>query len=104
MLCVAYLFVVIIFLVLGVFLSRGKGGFLIAGYNTASKEKKEKIDEKKLCRFVGKLMFTSAGCWLIIAISIFIDSDSLHFIGLGLFLFIILGGVIYASTGNRFNR
>lgn len=31
----------------------GKGSWLIAGYNTASKKEKEKYDEKKLCRAVG---------------------------------------------------
>jgi len=31
----------------------GKGSFLIAGYNTASKQEKEKYDEKKLCRVMG---------------------------------------------------
>ena len=31
----------------------GKGSFLIAGYNTSSKEEKEKYNEKKLCRVVG---------------------------------------------------
>jgi hypothetical protein len=31
----------------------GKGSFLIAGYNTAGKEKKQRYDEKKLCRVVG---------------------------------------------------
>lgn len=36
----------------GVLLS-GRGGFLIAGYNTASKAEKEKYDEKKLCRITG---------------------------------------------------
>jgi O-antigen/teichoic acid export membrane protein len=31
----------------------GKGGWLISGYNTMSKEEKAKYDEKKLCRWVG---------------------------------------------------
>lgn len=31
----------------------GHGANLIVGYNTASKEKKEKYDEKKLCRVIG---------------------------------------------------
>lgn len=34
----------------------GKGSFLIAGYNTASKEEKERYDEKKLCRVMGLCM------------------------------------------------
>ncbi len=39
--------------VLSIVLLMGKGSFLIAGYNTASKQEKEKYDVKKLCRVVG---------------------------------------------------
>ncbi|MDD3244253.1 MAG: DUF3784 domain-containing protein [Eubacteriales bacterium] len=31
----------------------GKGAFLIAGYNTSSREERAKYDEKKLCRTMG---------------------------------------------------
>ena len=34
----------------------GKGSWLIAGYNTSSKEEKEKYDAKKMCRVVGGCM------------------------------------------------
>lgn len=57
------------FVILGIMFLCGKGSFLIAGYNTASKAEKEKIDEKKLCRYVGKLMFAFAGCFLILMAS-----------------------------------
>lgn len=43
----------LVFLVMAVFLFRGKGSWLIAGYNTASREEREKYDEKKLCRTTG---------------------------------------------------
>lgn len=36
----------ILFALLSGVLLSGRGGFLIAGYNTASKEEKEKYDEK----------------------------------------------------------
>ena len=39
--------------VISAILLLGKGSWLIAGYNTASKENKEKFDRKKLCRVVG---------------------------------------------------
>ncbi|WP_160673959.1 DUF3784 domain-containing protein [Clostridium sp. C8-1-8] len=38
---------------LSLILISGKGGILLAGYNTLSKEEKEKYDEKKLCRNSG---------------------------------------------------
>lgn len=44
------LFVAFSFLTLDIFLFNRKGKWLIAGYNTASKQEKEEYDEKKLCK------------------------------------------------------
>ncbi len=43
----------VIFAVFSIVLLSGHGGWFISGYNTASKEEKEKYDEKKLCRIMG---------------------------------------------------
>lgn len=54
---------VIFFLwLIAVILMSGKGGFLIAGYNTAPKEQKRKYDEKKLSRIYGIGMLIIALC------------------------------------------
>ena len=45
-----------VFAVLSILFFTGKGSFLIAGYNTASKEQKKRYDEKKLCRLMGVSM------------------------------------------------
>ena len=45
--------VFVIFAVLSIILLSGHGSWLISGYNTASKEEKEKYNEKKLCRTMG---------------------------------------------------
>ena len=45
--------VFVIFAVLSIVLLSGHGSGVISGYNTASKEEKEKYDEKKLCRTMG---------------------------------------------------
>ena len=45
--------VFILFTILSIILLSGHGSWLISGYNTASKEEKEKYDEKKLCRTMG---------------------------------------------------
>ena len=42
-----------LFVILSIVLISGRGSWLIAGYNTASKEEKAKYDEKKLCRING---------------------------------------------------
>ena len=45
--------VFVIFAVLSIVLLSGHGSWVISGYNTATKEEKEKYDEKKLCRTMG---------------------------------------------------
>ena len=49
------LVIALLFLVISLFLLNGKGSWLIAGYNTASQEERDKYNEKKLCRAVGIL-------------------------------------------------
>lgn len=43
----------VIFALISMLLLSGRGAGLIAGYNTISKEEKEKYNEKMLCRIVG---------------------------------------------------
>ena len=104
MLLMIHLIVAAFFLLLGIAFRNGKGVFLIAGYNTSSKEERERIDEKKLCRFMAKFMLVLAACWLVIAFSEILKVMALLWIGLGLFLAAVTVGVVYANTGNRFKR
>ena len=95
---------VVLLLILGVIFLKGKGAFLIAGYNTASKAEKEKIDEKKLCRYMGRLMFALAGCFFIIMLSSMFDKIRLLWLGLGLVFIVSIGGIIYINTGDRVKK
>ena len=95
---------ILLFLLLGLVFFQGKGAFLIAGYNTSSEAEKAKYDEKALCRCMGKLMFALAGTWAPIALSALLNRMWLLWLGLGLFLVVCLGGVIYMNTGSRFRR
>ncbi|PKD99710.1 DUF3784 domain-containing protein [Macrococcoides caseolyticum] len=52
--------IVILFLLIGIYMLTGRGGFLIAGYNTLPKEQKQKYDEKRLCRFTGVMVILAA--------------------------------------------
>jgi hypothetical protein len=104
MLLAVHFLVVAVFVLLGVVFLNGKGLFLIAGYNTASKAEKETIDETKLCRYTGKLMFVLAGCFLVIAASDFTGRLWLMWVGLALFLIAVIGGVIWMNTGNRLKK
>lgn len=45
--------IALLFACISIIFFMGKGSFLIAGYNTASKEEKARYDEKKLCKVMG---------------------------------------------------
>jgi hypothetical protein len=77
-------------LVCGIFLSKGKGAFLIAGYNTLSASEKAKYDEKALCQFMGKMMYGFSFSMLLWGLSEILDIQVLFIIGLVLFICIIV--------------
>ena len=104
MLLMMHLCFVALFLLLAVVFLQGKGSWLIAGYNTASPEEKARIDEKKLCRYMGRLMLALAGCWLLLAASEVFYITALLWVGIGLFLVVIVGGLIFLNTGGRIDR
>lgn len=92
---------VFLFAVLGFLLRSGRGAFLIAGYNTMSKAEKEKIDEKKLCRYMGNLMFLLAGCQMFFVFSILFSNMTLMWVGMASLLACVIGAVIFLNTGKR---
>ena len=93
-----------VFIVLGILFLSGKCAFLIAGYSTAGKEKKAETDEKKLCRYVGRLMLILAGCCFVLMASDILEMLWLMWLGLGLFAACSLGGVLFLNTGERVKR
>ena len=101
---IVHIVVALMFLLLGTVFMRGKGAFLIAGYNTSSKEEKAKYDEKALCRFMGKIMFSFAACFLIMATSDLLNVMVPLWTGLILFFCVAIFALIYSNTGNRFKK
>ncbi len=93
-----------LFIVLGIVFLCGKGAFLIAGYNPLPSEEEAKVDEVKLTKFMGKLMFALAACWLVVASSEVFQTMLLFWIGFGLFVITTIVGVVYANTGDRFQH
>lgn len=89
---------------LGIMFFGGKGAFLISGYNSFSKSEKEKVDEKKLCRFMAKFMFALSACWLVITVGVAADIKPIMWWGMLLFLAAAIVGVILANTGGRFEK
>lgn len=91
---------------LAIAIGSGKANFLIAGYNTASKSEKEKIDEKRLSKFMGKFLFVLGLIQLILPITEIwgIKIKGLIFSVSIIFFIVTISGVIYMNTGNRFKK
>lgn len=79
---------------MGILLLTGRGSFLIAGYNTASKDEKEKYDEKKLCRSMGVLLIAIS---IMLAITGYVDTDEFALKMLVPFIGAIVVEMIYAN-------
>lgn len=98
------LIVLIPFLFFSYSLSKGKGAFLLSGYNTMSAEEKAKIDELALCRFMSKIMYGLSFCIGLFALSEVFNETILFVIGLILFFLLIIFAAIYSNKGNRFRK
>lgn len=101
---IVMIFVISIFIVLGIFLVNGKGSFLIAGYNTMSAKEKEKYDKTELSKFMGKMMFALAFSMILWVLSEVYGIDWLFVAGLILFIFITLFMVVYMNIGQKFRK
>ena len=102
----ANLFGGIVCLVFGLIVRTGKADFLIAGYNTMSKEEQSKWNAKALSRFIGWLLIISSIILLIGCIPILLNIFPFIaiFISWGIFLISIILGMIYMNSSTRFKR
>src|SRR5665647_693932 len=75
---------------LSIFIRSGKGSILIAGFNTASKEEKNKYDVKGLCEFVSNLLFLIAGMLIFRACTILFKIGNFdNIIGIGIVVIVL---------------
>lgn len=72
---------------------------LIAGYNTASAAEQALYDERAMTRFVGNLLIAASG--ILIAGGLL---PAVAIVSWLIFLAVIIGGVVYMNTGDRFKR
>lgn len=94
----------VFFLLIGFLFLKGRGGFLVAGYNTLPKEEKERYDTLALLRFMGKCMFAFAGVTLLWAADSLLPGYGLFPVGLFAMFSLVVFMMIYANTGNRFRK
>ncbi|GGE58930.1 DUF3784 domain-containing protein [Priestia taiwanensis] len=100
----AVLIIAIPFLIFAIILSRGKGAFLLAGYNTMSDEEKAQYDEVALCKFMGKIMYGISFNIVLFAISQMLENQLLLIIAIILFAILLIFTFVYPNTGNRFKK
>lgn len=81
--------------VLGIIVLAGKGDMLIAGYNTASREEKEKVNIKRLRLLIGGLLVVMAPMCFILGVNNNVNSG-LIFTGIVVVLTIIV--LVLANT------
>ena len=98
------LIIIALFVLLGTLFLKGKGLDLIAGYNTLSKEEKEKYDRNALARCMSKMMYSLATAWCVLGVGVAIDRMWLFWTGFALFLSVVVFFVIYMNTGNRLKK
>lgn len=98
------IFIGLLIIVISIVLHTGRGSFLIAGYNTLSREEKEKYDSRKLSRFIGKILFPIGLFAPILAVGGIYEIGWLP----ALYTFGVIAlsvfAVIYCNTGNRFKK
>lgn len=92
----------LVLIIISIFLLRGKGSGLIAGYNTA--KDKEKYDSEALCKFVGKILFPIALFLPSVAIAGIFKIKWISIAFLALVLGLVVFALIYANTNNRFKN
>lgn len=89
---------------LGYLIKHKRISWLIAGYNTAPKRVKDKIDEAALCTAVGNFILLLSSCLLVGAVGEIISLGILINASWLLFIIVSIGGLIYLNTGNRFSN
>ena len=87
-----------------IFLAKGKGAFLLSGYNSLSDSEKAEYDERALCKFMSKMMLGLSFSTFLWALSDLIEHQILFIIGLILFISILVFGLVYMNTGSRFKK
>ena len=104
MIGIIYLAVAVLLFVIGLFIKVKKVTWLISGYNTASKEEKEKYDIDKLCYYVGNFIIMLAIIWLFISGASFLfpfEVELITIIGVIVQSIVLVIGIIFLNTNNR---
>ena len=90
------------FLALSIYFLTGRGSSLLAGYNTMSKDEKEKYDTEALCKFIGKITLIIS----LLTFALGVEGIVRWFIWvyIAAIVFLCVFATVYSKTGNRFRK
>jgi len=91
-------------IIMSCFLLTGRGSFLLAGFNTMSKEEKEKYNAPAMCKFMGKILLIIGILVILVGIEFFYAFWWFWVIWGVVFVGVFIYAIIYANTGNRFKK
>jgi hypothetical protein len=95
----------LLLIILGICFINGKGGNLLAGYNTMSEEEKEKYDKPALLKAAGKLIILIGVLIMVMPVGIQLGYETeAAFGGTAVIVIITVAAVIYMNTGGRFKK
>jgi O-antigen/teichoic acid export membrane protein len=100
---IVYLASGVIILFLGFVTRKYNLSILVAGYNTAPAEEKQKYDERKMTRYVGNMLMMASAILLVSAIVFywFDLPESAFFVSWAIFIIFLLGGLVFLNTNDR---
>lgn len=99
---IVFIFLGLITTIIAWKISKGKALNLIAGYNTKTSEKKEKIDKNSLKFFTSSSLFAVAIIQFIFGIAFFINmTDLIVFVFIGIFICFPIIGIVLSSIHQK---
>ena len=96
--------IILLFITIGIFLSKGKGIFLIAGFNTMSKEEREQYNLLNVCKFMSKFCFAIAFYILLLIINTYHEIKGMSVLVPFLIIGTTLFSVIYLNVSKKFKK
>ncbi len=91
-------------IVMAIALLKGRGAWMIAGYNTMSKEEQEQFDRVALCKFMGKILLPIGLAMPMMLVGMLLGTSWFFWAFTVLTIGLAIFAVVYANTGNRFRK
>lgn len=102
--CIIVGIIMLLVIVPSIILMMGKGAWLIAGYNTLSKEEKAQYDSVALCRFIGKCLLPIGLLMPAIPVGGIFKINWLSALYAAYILISTIFVIVYCNTGNHFKK